>query len=169
LHRAWLHSILSFQLRKGPRQRKFGIGRAVLSSRQCSLTNPDRLAKLTLTQVLPWILNPGIKGRQRTAGRTGTRMRLLLKATDAQPKHSFFRLQRLLRTSIAECLQLYEPKNPFFLGLMHTKLFCFSPSVHSRQFASCQGFCCHCYCFTFGNQKLGCGRWRHTQLPTDPA
>lgn len=44
-------------------------------------------------------------------------MRLLLKATDAKPKHSFSRLQRLLQTSIAECLQLDEPKHPFFLKI----------------------------------------------------
>lgn len=123
MHRAWLWSILSFQLRKGPRQRKFRIGRGALSSQQCSLMNPACLARLTLIQVLPLLLNHVLKTGGGLQGRTETRMCLLLKATDAKPKHSFSRLQRLLQTSIAECLQLDEPKHPFFLRLMHTKLF----------------------------------------------
>lgn len=87
--------------------------------------NPDCLTKLTLTQVLPLLLNP-VLDRRRTAGKTGTRMCLLLKATDAKPKHSFSRLQRLLQTSIAECLQLHEPKHPFFSYINAYKALSFS-------------------------------------------
>lgn len=60
-------------------------------------------------------------------------MCLLLKATDAKPKHSFSRLQRLLKTSIAECLQLHEPKHPFFSYINAYKALSFFLSVHSRQ------------------------------------
>lgn len=131
--------------------------------------NPACLARLTLIQVLPLLLNHVLKTGGGLQGRTETRMCLLLKATDAKPKHSFSRLQRLLQTSIAECLQLDEPKHPFFLRLMHTKLFFLPLLSDSRQFASCQGFCCHCSCFTFGNQEPGCWRWSRIQLTTEPA
>lgn len=83
-------------------------------------------------------------------GRTGTSTGLLSKATDAKPKHSVPRLRRLLQTSQAErqlkALCTYK---------MHTKLF--FPSVHSRQFASCRRFCCHCYCSAFGSLDMGDG------------
>lgn len=42
-------------------------------------------------------------------------MCLLLKATDAKPKHSFSRLQKLLQTPTAECLQLPTQNSHFFL------------------------------------------------------
>lgn len=97
-------------------------------------------------------------------GRMGTRMCLLSKATDAKPKHGVPRLQRLLQTSQAErqlkALCAYK---------VHTKLFFFFPSVHSRQFASCRRFCCHCYCSAFGSLDVGDGDVSSSQLgPAHP-
>lgn len=89
---------------------------------------------------------------------SGTRTGLLSKATDAKPKHSVPGLQRLLQTSRAE-RQLKCTR----------KLFFFFPSVHSRQFASCRRFCCHCYRSAFGSLDVGDGDVSSSQLgPAHP-
>jgi len=88
------------------------------------------------------VTNPRIP--DRTVGKIGTRTCLLLKATDAKPKHSFSRL-----ANIHSSVFSWTSQSIHFSQINAHKALSFFPfSVNSRQLVSRQGFCCHCFCFT---------------------